>query len=110
MFTQDKDLRYIWVGGDYFGCDAEAAVGKDDAALLPPELVAPMLALKTARSSRPASRRASDMPYQRDGKTHWCNIHVEPWRSRQGVVRSLLGAVSDVTGPQGDRAAHPHAF
>jgi PAS domain S-box-containing protein len=97
VFTQDKDLRYIWVGGDYFGCDADAAVGKDDAALLPPELVAPMLALKQ-RVFATGEAASEDMPYHRDGKTHWCNIHVEPWRSRQGVVRSLLGAVSDVTG------------
>jgi PAS domain S-box-containing protein len=97
VFTQDKDLRYLWVGGDYFGCDGEAAVGKNDAALLPTELVAPMLALKQ-RVFATGEAASGDMPYQRDGKTHWCNIHVEPWRSRQGMVRSLLGAVSDVTG------------
>lgn len=96
VFTQDRDLRYIWIGGDYFGCDPEEAVGADDAAILPPDLVAPMSALKkrVLEAGEPAS---VDMPYQKDGKTHWCNIHVEPWLIRKGVVQSLLGAISDVS-------------
>jgi PAS domain S-box-containing protein len=96
VFTQDRDLRYIWIGGDYFGCDPDESVGSDDAAILPPDLVAPMAALKqrVLETGEPAS---VDMPYQKDGKTHWCNVHVEPWRSRHGAVRSLLGAISDVS-------------
>lgn len=96
VFTQDSDLRYMWIGGDYFGCDPDVAIGADDRAVLPPELVAPMAALKkrVLATGEPAS---ADLLYQKDGKPHWCNIHVEPWRSRKGAVRSLLGAVSDVT-------------
>jgi PAS domain S-box-containing protein len=96
VFTQDRELRYIWIGGDYFGCNPEESVGSDDAAILPPDLVAPMTELKqrVIDTGEPAS---VDMPYQKDGKTHWCNIHVEPWRTRHGAVQSLLGAVSDVS-------------
>ncbi len=96
VFTQDRELRYIWIGGDYFGCDPEESVGSDDAAVLPRDLVAPMAALKkrVLETGEPAS---IDMPYQADGKTHWCSVHVEPWRMRHGVVQSLLGAISDVS-------------
>ena len=96
VFTQDDQLRYLWVGGDYFGCDPDAAIGQSDASLLPPELVAPMAHLKrrVLNTQEPAS---ADLPYIKDGKTCWCNIHVEPWKMLDGSVQSLLGAVSDVS-------------
>ncbi|MDB5643458.1 MAG: hypothetical protein JWN07_2775 [Hyphomicrobiales bacterium] len=96
VFTQDRDLRYIWIGGDYFGCDPEKSVGLMDDQVLPRELVAPMSALKQRvfASGEPAS---ADLPYRKEGKAHWCNIHVEPWRMRDGAVVALLGAVSDVS-------------
>ena len=97
VFTQDRNFRYLWIGGDYFGCDPQAAVGATDEDILPPELIAPMFALKQRVfvSGEPAS---ADISYHKDGKTLWCNIHVEPWNSEGGKVQALLGAMSDVSG------------
>ena len=97
VFTQDRDLRYLWIGGDYFGCDPEAAVGTQDSDVLPTELVAPMSALKQ-RVFATGESACADLPYQKNGQTLWCNIHVEPWTSKGGTVQALLGAVSDVSG------------
>jgi PAS domain S-box-containing protein len=97
VFTQDRDLRYLWIGGDYFACDPQAAVGALDGDILPLELIAPMSSLKQ-RVFASGEAASADLPYHKDGKTHWCNIHVEPWTSQGGTVQALLGAVSDVTG------------
>ena len=96
VFAQDKDLRYIWIGGDYFGCDPEASLGLGDADLVPAELVEPLAVLKqkVLETGQPAQE---DLPYQKQGKTIWCNVQIEPWRSRNGEVISLLGAVSDIS-------------
>lgn len=96
VFTQDSDLKYIWVGGDFFGLDPEHAVEATDAAVLPADLVEPLIALKRkVLSTREAAH--ADLSYEQDGVTRWCSVHVEPWRTRNGVVKSLLGAVSDIT-------------
>ena len=96
VFTQDRDLRYIWVGGDYFGRDADSAVGAEEKDIVPAELVEPLRAMKMKvfTTGQPAQQ---DLPYQKDGKTVWCNVQIEPWRSRNGEVQSLLGAVSDIS-------------
>jgi PAS domain S-box-containing protein len=96
VFTQDRDLKYIWVGGDYFGRDPDAAVGADEKDVVPPELVEPLrdMKMKVFATGQPAHE---DLPYVKDGKTVWCNVQIEPWRSRNGEVQSLLGAVSDIS-------------
>ena len=96
VFTQDRDLRYIWIGGDYFGCDPDSAVGAEEKDVVPSELVAPLLAMKREVLATGQSAH-QDLPYQKDGKTVWCNVQIEPWRSRHGEVQSLLGAVSDIS-------------
>ena len=96
VFTQDRDLRYLWIGGDYFGCDPDAAVGAEEKDVVPPELVVPLQLMK--REVLETGQAAhKDLPYQKDGKTVWCNVQIEPWRSRNGEVQSLLGAVSDIS-------------
>ncbi len=96
VFTQDRDLRYIWIGGDYFGCDQDEAIGASDADILPPELVEPMVLLKS-RVIETGQAAQADLPFLKDGKTHWCNVHMEPWRSLNGQVQSIIGAVSDIS-------------
>ena len=96
VFTQDRDLRYIWIGGEYFGCDADAAVGAEEKDVVPPELVEPLLLMKREVLATGQSAH-QDLPYQKNGKTVWCNVQIEPWRSRNGEVQSLLGAVSDIS-------------
>jgi len=96
VFTQDQDLRYIWIGGDYFGCDHDALIGAQDSDVVPSELVEPLLEMKrkVLVTGHPEHR---DLPYHKDGKTVWCNVQIEPWRSHNGDVHSLLGAVSDIS-------------
>jgi PAS domain S-box-containing protein len=96
VFTQDRDLRYIWVGGEYFGRHADSIIGAEEKDVVPPELVEPLHALKQKvfASGQPAQE---DLPYLKEGKIVWCNVQIEPWRSRNGEVQSLLGAVSDIS-------------
>ena len=96
VFTQDRDLRYIWIGGDYFGCDQDEAIGASDSDLLPPDLVEPMVLLKR-RVLETGQAAQADLPFLKDGKTDWCNVHMEPWRSLNGQVQSIIGAVSDIS-------------
>jgi len=96
VFTQDQDLRYIWIGGDYFGCDPDALIGAQDSDVVPLELLEPLLEMKrkVLATGHPEHR---DLPYQKEGKPVWCNVQIEPWRSHNGDVHSLLGAVSDIS-------------
>ncbi len=96
VFTQDRDLRYIWIGGEYFGCDPDAAVGAEEKDVVPAELIEPLLQMKREVFATGQAAH-QDLPYQKDGKTVWCNVQIEPWRSRNGEVQSLLGAVSDIS-------------
>lgn len=96
VFTQDHDLRYIWIGGDYFGCDPEASLGAQDSDVVPDELVEPLLEMKR-KVFETGQAAHQDLPYQKEGKTFWCNVQIEPWRSHNGDVQSLLGAVSDIS-------------
>ncbi len=96
VFTQDRNLRYIWVGGDYFGHDAEKLVGACDQDAVPPQLVAPLHVLKSQVLNSCVAAHA-DLPYEKDGKTFWCNVQIEPWQGHEGEVLSLLGAVSDIS-------------
>ena len=96
VFTQDRNLRYIWVGGEYFGCDPEAAIGAEEADIIPPELVRPLFEIKS-KVLETGQAVQIDLPYEKDGRTVWCNVQIEPWRSHNGVVQSLLGAVSDIS-------------
>ena len=100
VFTQDKDLRYIWVGGEYFGHDAESLIGARDEDVVPQQLIAPLHALKTQVLASGQAAHA-DLPYEKDGKTIWCNVQIEPWRSHDGEVLSLLGALSDISERKG---------
>ena len=100
VFTQDRNLRYIWVGGDYFGHDAESLVGARDEDVVPEQLVAPLRVLKKQVLASGVAAHA-DLPYEKDGKTIWCNVQIEPWRGRDDDDLSLLGAVSDISERKG---------
>ncbi len=94
VFTQDRDLREIWVGGDFFG---RSTLEPDDAdSHLPHDLKAPLEVLKQ-RVLADGNPAHADLSYQVQGETRWCNVHIEPWRVENGKVESLLGAVSDIT-------------
>lgn len=95
VFTQDKNLRYLWA----FTPDpaaAENAIGKTDFEIIAPSSCGPVVALKqrAIASGKPVEGEVSITDH---GREKWYRMHIEPVMDKQGNVVSLNGISVDIS-------------
>jgi len=96
VFNQDRNLRYTWVYNPQEGWSEEEYLGKTDGEIFDPETAARMTALK--RPVLEIGRGArQEFALTARGRTHYCDVTVEPLRDAAGAVVGVNCACVDVT-------------
>jgi PAS domain S-box-containing protein len=96
VFNQDRNLRYTWVYNPQEGWSEEDYLGKTDGEIFDPETAARMTALK--RPVLEIGRGArQEFALTARGRTHYCDVTVEPLRDAAGAVVGVNCACVDVT-------------
>jgi PAS domain S-box-containing protein len=96
VFSQDRDLRYVWVYHPTLGLDTASMIGKTDAEFFPPEDAARLTqikrkALETGKSIREETWVAPD------GKISFFDLTIDPVRDAAGQVVGITGASVNTT-------------
>ena len=96
VFTQDLELRYTSISNPVLGRSIEDIFGRTDHEILPPEVRAPVIALKqeALASGEP---RGTEVAVEDSLGIHWFDVHVEPLRNDVGDIVGLAGAAVDIT-------------
>jgi PAS domain S-box-containing protein len=96
VFTQDTDLRFIWLYNPLGGFEVEGIVGQLEEGLVPPGEMEGVIALKRAVLE-------TGTPQQEElhikVKDNWMDviIDVRPTYNHEGDISGVIGAVMDVT-------------
>lgn len=95
VFTQDKNLRFIWA----FTPDAAVtanAIGKTDFEIIPPSSCGPIVALKQ-RAVASKKSVEGEVSITDHGLETWYRMHIEPVLDENGDVVSLNGIAVDIS-------------
>jgi len=103
VYTQDRDLRYTSISNPLFGREIRDIVGHLDEDVLPPEISAPIVAVKR-RVLESGQPKDSEFRVVHDGNTHWYDAHIEPLRDVDGKIVGLTSAAVDITGRKAGEA------
>lgn len=95
VFTQDKNLRYIWAFTPDSGSTANA-IGKTDFEIIPPSSCGPIVALKQ-RAVASKKSVEGEVSITDHGRETWFRMHIEPVLDDHGDVISLNGIAVDIS-------------
>ncbi len=96
VFNQDRDLRYTWVYNVQEGWSESDYLGKTDDEIFGPEIGAQMRAIKQPVLDSGQGKR-QEFTLTVRGKSHYCDITVEPLFSASGEVQGVNCACVDIT-------------
>ncbi len=96
IFNQDRDLRYTWVYNLQDGWTEEDYLGKTDEEVFEPAIAARMAALKRPVIETGRGKR-EEFTLTARGKTHYCDVTVEPLLDAAGQVVGVNCASVDIT-------------
>ncbi|MGA7399691.1 MAG: PAS domain S-box protein [Candidatus Sulfotelmatobacter sp.] len=96
VFNQDRTLRYTWVYNPQEGWSEQDYLGKTDEEIFDPETAARMTALKRPVLETGQGAR-QEFALTARGRTHYCDVTVEPLRDAAGAVVGVNCACVDVT-------------
>jgi two-component sensor histidine kinase len=96
VFTQDMALRYSVVSGPLFNMPTDQVLHRDDAAILPGENFARIVAIKheVLASGEP---RNAEISIGEGEARRWYDLHLEPLREPGGKIIGLSGVSVDIT-------------
>ena len=96
LFSQDRDLRHLWIYCPRVDLHPERMIGRTDDELFPPEEAARTVALKrSVMESGTGTRRELELTYS--GSRRVLDLSVEPMRDETGAVAGVICAAIDVT-------------
>ena len=96
LFNQDRNLRYTWVYNPQEGWTEQDYLGKTDEEVFDSDTAARMTALKRPVLETGQGRREQFTVTAR-GKTHHCDVTVEPLLDAAGAVEGINCSCVDVT-------------
>ena len=96
VFSQDRDLRYRWVGNPTLGLTADGAIGRTDDELLGEEVARPLTDIKRRVLATGTSAR-QEARVTREGQSAWYDLTVEPLRAPDGRIDGVICAAIDIT-------------
>jgi PAS domain S-box-containing protein len=96
VYTQDRDLRYTSISNQMFGNGIEDILGRGDAEIFPPEVVADVVGLKreAIETGKPVR---TEIAVEEPQGSRWHDVNVEPLRNEAGDIVGLTCASIDVT-------------
>ncbi|PWC83565.1 histidine kinase [Azospirillum sp. TSH100] len=96
LFSQDRDLRHLWIYCPRADLHPERMIGRTDADLFPAEEAARMVELKrSVMDGGIGTRRELELTY--GGHRRVLDLSVEPMRDETGAIAGVMCAAIDVT-------------
>jgi PAS domain S-box-containing protein len=97
VFSQDLDLRYLWMYQPQLGYTTEQVMGRTDAELLPAnEEGAAVMNIKR-RALETGQRQHAEVLVTVAGEPHFYDLVAEPFRDTHGEIIGLTGASLDIS-------------
>jgi PAS domain S-box-containing protein len=96
VFSQNLELRYIFVSKPLFGLAAEDILGNTDDSVVPPFNRAAIIATKREVLATGQPRDA-EYRIETRGSVRWYDFHIQALRDAEGTIIGLTGAAVDIT-------------
>lgn len=96
VFSQDRDLIYLWAGQGYRNLTPEQIVGCSDSDIFPPEAAAQLTRLKSEVIATGMPARAEVRAESPDGPVTY-EMHLVPSLGAGGTVTGVIGAAVDIS-------------
>ncbi len=96
VFSQDMDLRYVWMHQAQLGFTSESVVGHSDDELLPPVAAKQVVELKR-RVLESGLKERAEVSIRSDGQIFVYDMVVGPLRDGNGTIIGITGASLDIT-------------
>ncbi|MGB6948476.1 MAG: HWE histidine kinase domain-containing protein [Methyloceanibacter sp.] len=96
VFSQDRDLRYVWVHNPPAGLDAADLVGKTDEEVLPAEAAGPIMAAKR-RAMETGESQTVESTFELSGRGRSFYLLIEPLRDDCGEMVGTTSVAVDIS-------------
>ncbi len=95
VFSQDKDMRFVWVHNPPPGLTPDRLIGKTDAEVLPPEAAVPIMAAKR-KAMETGSSQELDIDFELSGRLRSYYVLIEALRDENDAVIGTTSVAVDV--------------
>jgi PAS domain S-box-containing protein len=96
VFSQDKDMRFVWTHNAPAGLTSDRMIGKTDAEVLPPEAANRIMAAKR-KAMATGSSQELDIDFQLFGRSRFFYLLIEALRDEAGAIVGTTSVAVDVT-------------
>ncbi len=96
VFSQDRELRYVWMYNPQLPVPADRFIGRTNAELFDPETARRLEAVKRPVLETGIGRR-EEVRLEIDGREQVLDVNVEPLVGEDGTVMGIICAAIDVT-------------
>ena len=96
VFSQDRDMRFVWVHNPPTGVDPAAMLGKTDSEILPPEVAEPIMAAKR-RAMETGESQTIESNFQLFGRRRSYYLLMEALRDGKGNAIGTTSVAVEIT-------------
>jgi two-component sensor histidine kinase len=96
VFSQDQDMRFVWVHNPPAGLTPDRLIGKTDAEVFPPEAAAPIMAAKR-KALATGSSQELDIDFELFGRPRSFFLMIEALRDEKDAVIGTTSVAVDVS-------------
>ena len=96
VFSQDKDMRFVWVHNPPSGLTLDGLIGRTDADVLPPEAAGPFATAKF-QAMHTDSSQVLDIDFAMFGRLRSYYVLIEPLHDASNAVVGTTSVAVDVT-------------
>ncbi|SRR6266567_1198499 len=96
VFSQDRDLRYLWIHNPQLGLTEEQIIGRTDAELFSADGAAHLTRVKRQVLERGVGARA-EVSFTHDGEACYLDLTLEPFRDARRSVAGIICTATDIT-------------
>src|SRR6478672_9499057 len=96
VFSQDRDMRFVWVHNPPTGVDPAAMLGKTDSEILPPEVAEPIMAAKR-RAMETGESQTIESNLQLFGRRRSYYLLMEALRDGKGDAIGTTSVAVEIT-------------
>ncbi|MGZ5863687.1 MAG: sensor histidine kinase [Methyloceanibacter sp.] len=96
VFSQDKDMRFVWVHNPPLGLTPDSLIGRTDAEALPAEAAGPFTVAKS-QAMQTDSSQVLDIDFTMFGRLRSYYLLIEPLHDAENAVIGTTSVAVDVT-------------
>jgi PAS domain S-box-containing protein len=96
VFSQDRDMRFVWVHNPPTGVDPAAMLGKTDSEILPPEVAEPVMAAKR-RAMETGESQTIESNFELFGRRRSYYLLMEALRDSKGNAIGTTSVAVEIT-------------